>query len=156
MGNPAAAIPSVPPTAPKKKIWDQDWYKWSEVIAKVWGLLTALYAAANKIFKFLPVGNFDGPHWAAIMVYYFLLPISVLGLYMYGLGLLLLVTTPFMGKITKKFSLIAAIPVFAIALKYILRSGTPGFWFILPFFTGIGVLFLVGMGLFAKITGKRI
>jgi hypothetical protein len=156
MGNPPEAPTQVINGAPKKKIWDQDWYKWCEVITKVWGLLTAVYAGASKFLIFLPVGTFDGPHWAGVMVYYFLLPISVLGLYMYGLGLLLLITSPFAGKIAKKFSLIVSIPVFVIALEYILRSETPGYWFMLPFFTGIGVIFLVGAGIFSKISGKRI
>jgi heme A synthase len=153
MGTPPNSAPAAK-AAPQKKVWEQDWYKWIEVITKIWGLLTLLYAGASKFFAFLPLGKFEGPRTAGIIIFYVVLPIAVLGLYGFCLGIPLWLTGMLTVAVRTKFSVVVSIPLFVVALTYISRSELPGFWFIPPFFLGIGWLWILTSVAYQKIKNK--
>jgi hypothetical protein len=148
------------PSASEKKIWEQSWFRWCEVFATLWGVLTPIYAGLQHFLKFAPVWDAGGgaPRWFDLIVTYFCIPVALLGVYAFCIALLALIPSLFTFSNRAKFywyQIVLGIPLGTIALGYILSSDTPGIFLITPFIFGLSCIFFFATGMVHKATQRR-
>ena len=155
MGN-APVSPMQPAPLPEKKIWEQGWFKWCEVLVTIWGLLTPIYAGLQHFWKILPKlpvwdAGAGAPHWFDLILTYFCIPVALLGLYAFCIALVGWIPSLFTNRAEFHWYLVAiGVPIATIALMYGPDKDTPGVFFMLPFLFGLGCLFLLAGGLISK------
>jgi hypothetical protein len=160
MGNAPVSPMQTTPLA-EKQIWEQSWFKWCEVLVTIWGLLTPIYAAIQHFWKILPTfpvwdAGAGAPHWFDLILTYFCIPVAVLGLYGFCIGLVLWISNSFTNRAEFHwYSVAIGLPVGTVALIYGPDKDTPGVFFILPFISGLGCLSLLAAGLISKASRRH-
>ena len=157
MGNTPVSPTQTAPSATEKKIWEQSWFKWCEVLVTIWGLLTPIYAGLQHFLKFAPIwdAGAGAPRWFDLTLTYFCIPVAVLGLYAFCITFVGWIPSLFTNRLLQfRWYMVAiGVPMGTIALVYGPSSDTPGVFFILPFLFGVGCLFIVAAGTISKHRG---